>query len=917
MNRKLFYLWAIIFMIVPLAVFSYTATNFNVSYKDEIVDPATFYCYFVQPDSQSVYFYLQDYFDVDDKGKLHTGSQHQRAPLHLDSLVVPSAVTINGKEYTVVGIANACFANTSLVDIKKVILPKTVKYIDYYGFIENDSIREIHGEGVTHVGEMAFYRNSSLKVVDLPNLKYAGQRVFGCCYSLETISLPNFIGPFEGTDNYHFFQTCTKLREVNCPKLESLTEAEFLGDTCIKRFSFPHVKKIYDKFHGGAGLFYGCTQEVECVYLPELTSPVEIGTFSRDEYDSPKIDSLIIPKVKTFHPYQINGFKYLDIRSVVVDSIIRYSPGTLFDNVIDHIVCHDSGILHWLNYMYIANMNNYNNYHYKSPNRPNTYNECNDYPGFETVELTNETEMVDTAFMHIPNIKHLVLHKGSTSYNPRALYTLKNLEDITVKSNSETFSDDRGVLFDKSGKTLLYYPLCNETSKDSLGNDRQWIFPEHEINGVGEYALYHYVGVDPRSNDGTHHQLHISRGETCTIGEHALDGSSVDRVTFDLDAPLATVSPYAFANMTEPCFRYLKMPKALTTIESNAFSGDTQLQALEVFGTNLLTVGDNAFAGQTSITSIALPNTVTTIGENAFKGNTSMQYITLPTSLNTIGKDALSGCLSTMVVKIPSATITGEDLAQCFESTDTKPSLLMPKALQANFSGWTFDEPTKTVTVKPARYLSFTRSYPVSIDITKAPNTHFYRATGTSEKQTSGDYKGKYLITLKHLTAKDLKLLPANSPILMWNLNDKDESFTYTICDNADGVVAPESVVKAAAGAVRLDQHETIDGDDYTNFILYSGADEPGKYRLVAQRPWTEVATRRGEQSYLHLKGDYSDTEAKQFVFVVDDSTVTGIDSINADADAHDDAWYTLSGVRTSRPQHGVYIHNGRKVIVK
>ena len=31
----------------------------------------------------------------------------------------------------------------------------------------------------------------------------------------------------------------------------------------------------------------------------------------------------------------------------------------------------------------------------------------------------------------------------------------------------------------------------------------------------------------------------------------------------------------------------------------------------------------------------------------------------------------------------------------------------------------------------------------------------------------------------------------------------------------------------------------------------------------------------------------------------------------------HADVWYTLQGVRVSRPQQGVYIRNGRKVAVR
>lgn len=48
------------------------------------------------------------------------------------------------------------------------------------------------------------------------------------------------------------------------------------------------------------------------------------------------------------------------------------------------------------------------------------------------------------------------------------------------------------------------------------------------------------------------------------------------------------------------------------------------------------------------------------------------------------------------------------------------------------------------------------------------------------------------------------------------------------------------------------------------------------------------------------------------------DNTPTAITDIDASADAADDNWYTLQGVRISKPQQsGIYINNGKKVIIK
>jgi hypothetical protein len=44
---------------------------------------------------------------------------------------------------------------------------------------------------------------------------------------------------------------------------------------------------------------------------------------------------------------------------------------------------------------------------------------------------------------------------------------------------------------------------------------------------------------------------------------------------------------------------------------------------------------------------------------------------------------------------------------------------------------------------------------------------------------------------------------------------------------------------------------------------------------------------------------------------------VTAIEAVEAEKTAHDGDWYTLQGTRVSKPAKGLYIHNGKKVVIK
>lgn len=46
------------------------------------------------------------------------------------------------------------------------------------------------------------------------------------------------------------------------------------------------------------------------------------------------------------------------------------------------------------------------------------------------------------------------------------------------------------------------------------------------------------------------------------------------------------------------------------------------------------------------------------------------------------------------------------------------------------------------------------------------------------------------------------------------------------------------------------------------------------------------------------------------------DDNVTGIDTVK-DAQTEEGAWYTIQGVRVAQPTKGIYIHNGKKVVIK
>ena len=69
-------------------------------------------------------------------------------------------------------------------------------------------------------------------------------------------------------------------------------------------------------------------------------------------------------------------------------------------------------------------------------------------------------------------------------------------------------------------------------------------------------------------------------------------------------------------------------------------------------------------------------------------------------------------------------------------------------------------------------------------------------------------------------------------------------------------------------------------------------------------------------KSFLYIYGGRTNkSESPLRVYV--DNTATAIDGITNNPVVKEDAYYNLQGVKVQRPQHGVFIHNGKKVVLK
>ena len=139
------------------------------------------------------------------------------------------------------------------------------------------------------------------------------------------------------------------------------------------------------------------------------------------------------------------------------------------------------------------------------------------------------------------------------------------------------------------------------------------------------------------------------------------------------------------------------------------------------------------------------------------------------------------------------------------------------------------------------------------------------------------------------------------------------------------------NMFKGTLTGTTIQTHETIAGGDYINYYLSSGDAGVGFYKVTKEGGVTIGANR----CYLPIKnkevaGTRSAGSGKSQIAFQESDEVIGIPlfrGIGGDEDGTtnltpalskgEGEWYTLQGQRVAKPGKGLYIRNGKKVVIK
>lgn len=369
-------------------------------------------------------------------------------------------------------------------------------------------------------------------------------------------------------------------------------------------------------------------------------------------------------------------------------------------------------------------------------------------------------------------------------------------------------------------------------------------------------------------------------------------------------------------------------PKTLGSIGEWAFEG-TQLKTVDLSNTQITSLPKGSFYNCGQLNDVKLPIALTDIGECAFYKSviasitfpsslqkidawafqyTKLKNVVIPTKTGHIGDGAFrdNAKLKTVVVNGSECYLAVSAFAKCPALTDVY--ITSDKEPNAERYGYPFQN-NPTVHVVP-NYLetfkglntcnttNFDSDFSIKLNkewttLTSAYNLDFSDVDGLTA------YTAKYNKANDAVALTPVKKVKAHTGLILKGEAGK----TYTVpilASNEEGLDA-------------VTDNQLVDCVDA---LWSTGRDNDyflhdGKFVKSTKDGWTLPG-----KSYLYISGGRS-TGSNSPLRVYVDNTATAIDGITNNPVVKDEAYYNLQGVKVQRPQHGVFIHNGKKVVLK
>ena len=528
------------------------------------------------------------------------------------------------------------------------------------------------------------------------------------------------------------------------------------------------------------------------------------------------------------------------------------------------------------------------------------FNKCS---GLTSVVIGNSvTSIGDGAFSECSGLTSVVIGNSVTSIGNLAFSDCTGLTSVVIPNSVTSIG---GAAFKGcTGLTSIEIP----SSVKSIGNTAFGScenLKEVHINDIAAWCNISF-GIS-------------AANPLCYAENLYLNGELMKELV--IPEGITSIGSYAFVQYTG--LTSIEIPNSVTSIGGAAFKGCTGLTSVVigdgvtsigeaafcycsgltsvVIGDGVTSIGKTAFYGCTGLTSIEIPNSVTSIGEKAFSGYTGLTSVVIGKSVTSIGGDAFSGCyrLTSITSLIPADALFAVDSYMFYNVDKYACTLYVPagaKEVYASTAGWDEFanivelEPTE-VTITVNQYGAGTYCSPYALDFSNVDGLKAYAATG---------YKSNsQVVTLTRVQTSEagiglfLKGEPGEYVVPVIESTD-EHSLNMLV-----GTLEP-TIVNSTAGAMSNYKFTIAEGDAYPMFY-----------------PFEDGTTLSAGKAYLQIPTAWLPSTAQKSLNIrFDEGETTDIDEVNGEEENVKNI-YDLQGRVVENPTSGIYIINGKKVIIK
>ena len=453
-------------------------------------------------------------------------------------------------------------------------------------------------------------------------------------------------------------------------------------------------------------------------------------------------------------------------------------------------------------------------------------------------------------------------------------------------------------------KTIGKYAFrsCTKLETATLGS----------VEEIGEYSFQY-----------TNSLSSFTANNLVTVGRYAMSRSGIQTLT--LSNTVKTIEGCAFEYSE---LQTLTIGTGLTTIE---YSGYGTFQYAQSLATITVDEGNATFSSEDGIlyskdkktlwvypmgktdTEVTVKSGVTTIGDYAFNGNTTIKSLIIPEGVTAVNQQALRDMYYLERLQLPS-TITAFNYTNAIGCSNLKTVVVLKmvpeKFLFDNgYGSYSFKD---RIPADAKLYVPYTalKAYQEFADNTFGTEYTCPLVQPAYEYTTfactSGvDFSGADGLTAYVASSFDgtkVTLTPKTEAPAGTGMVLKGTAGKIYLLNVKDGAAAVgDNLLKGVTTDFTISQ---IDGA-YTNFLL--GDAGFGKV--------STTGTLAAGKAYLQLETSKITSGARSIDIDIDDDNVTGIKLIEQTSGQN--VYYDLRGHRVLNPRKGLFILNGKKVIIK